>query len=86
MIKQDGTMLAETLRMLYGDEEPKENEVIWEIDKPIENDDQARIATAVMKRFRKQLKLRPTEEVEADYHKVAKRLEEWMEKKSRSSA
>jgi hypothetical protein len=85
MIKEDGVMMEETLRELGADDKPKKNEVTWEIDEPIKNHDQARIATAVMKRLRRALKHRPTDEVEARYRKVAERLETWMERGSASS-
>lgn len=86
MMKKDGQMMEETLRELGATEEPKKNEVTWDIDEPIQNHDHARIATAVMKRLRKALKVRPNNEVEVRYQKVARRLETWMERKSDSSA
>jgi hypothetical protein len=70
----------ETLRKLKEGELPAINEVSWDTDEDIENDDQARLATAVLKRLRKAVKA-GHEKAEAEYEQVAKRLETWLEKK-----
>lgn len=49
----DGVMKPETLRELGEGEEPKPEEIVWNIGDPIMNYDQAAIAKAVDKRLRK---------------------------------
>ena len=85
MIKENGEMSEETLRELGVLEEPKKNEVTWSVDEPIGNHDQARIATAALKRLRRALKQHHSDEVEVTSRKVAERLEAWMKREIGSS-
>jgi hypothetical protein len=70
----------ETLRELQPDEEPKKEEITWEIDRPITSGDQYRLAKAVEKRLRRAMKVRPNDDTQQMLFQVNKELKRWEER------